>query len=134
MLSTALRNALVYKNCIISCVGKIDIPDIVGEIADLTLREEETSWTLIYGYFQDNMLLSLRTTDSDGDAGKIINRIVKGLGTGGGHKAMAGGQISLHNASAEDRKKVETKISNRFLNALKINENEFSRLIKTPIN
>ncbi|MCP4633471.1 MAG: phosphoesterase [candidate division Zixibacteria bacterium] len=134
MLTTALRNAKVYKNCIISCMGKIDIPDIVGEIADLTLREEDTSWTLIYGYYQDSILLSLRTTDSTGDAGKIMSRIVKGIGTGGGHRAMAGGQILFGNFSADDRKKTEIKISKRFLKALKIHSDDYQRLIKTPIN
>lgn len=131
MLGMALANATSHGHSIISCAGKIDIPDIIGEIADLTLRDENTRWSLCYGYFDNRILLSLRTSDADGNAGAVMSKIVKGKGTGGGHTAMAGGQIPMDKLSSSDEKKIGDLIKNRFLKALKISDREGSRLIES---
>ncbi|NQU42993.1 DHH family phosphoesterase, partial [bacterium] len=121
MLETALRNAGVYDPCcIITSMGEIGVPDIVGEMADLLLRDEETEWSLVYGFYDGQMLLSLRTADREGDAGRVIQRIVHGLGTGGGHRAMAGGQVRISNDSAEGRKEAEEIVRKRFLRSIRL--------------
>ena len=129
MLEAALRNADVYGPCVISCLGQIDVPDFAGEIADLLLRDEECMWTLCYGFYQDKMLLSIRTEIREANAGRMMQRVVKGLGTGGGHNAMAGGQIPLGNVTIPERRAIEELIRKRFLRALRASNRHVERLI-----
>ena len=113
MLMLGLANATLHGSCIVSNLGKISIPDMIGEVADLLLRDEECECTLCYGYFNDVMLLSMRTSDPDLDTGHIMSQIVEGIGTGGGHKMMAGGQIPAR--SATDLKHLQAVVVERFL-------------------
>jgi hypothetical protein len=41
------------------------------------------------------MHLSIRTGPLGEDAGLLVQEVIDGLGTGGGHGVMAGGQVSL---------------------------------------
>jgi nanoRNase/pAp phosphatase (c-di-AMP/oligoRNAs hydrolase) len=129
MLEAALRNADVYGSCIIACVGQIDVPDVVGEIADLLLRDEKSTWTLCYGFFEERLLLSIRTEVRGADAGRVMQRIVKGLGTGGGHNAMAGGQVQFEGKSIPERRAIEELIRKRFLRTLRATKRYGERLI-----
>lgn len=133
MLETALRNGRVYEErLILSCMGDIDIPDIVGEMADLFLRDEDSRWTLCYGYFHEHLLLSLRTADEKADAGDVMRQLVRGLGAGGGHKAMAGGQIPLPSPGSPARKEVVEKMQKRLFRVLKIKDTEGFPLTASP--
>ncbi len=46
MLSQALQNARVYGNSILTRIGQINNFDMIGELADLFLREDETNWLI----------------------------------------------------------------------------------------
>ena len=46
MLSEALQNARVYGNSILTRIGQINNFDMIGELADLFLREDETNWLI----------------------------------------------------------------------------------------
>lgn len=94
-IAMGLNNAHSAGNCVYTLLGSVDTPDIVSEIADLLLRDEETTWALCIGAYGDQLLLSLRTSDLQANAGKIMLRIVGKSGTGGGHSVMAGGQIPV---------------------------------------
>ncbi|MBM4025322.1 MAG: hypothetical protein FJ280_07935, partial [Planctomycetes bacterium] len=62
MLADALRNARVQGRAIITELGDIDNPDMIAEVADLLLREDETTWTMCTGYWRDKLLISIRTS------------------------------------------------------------------------
>ncbi|MFP4581649.1 MAG: DHH family phosphoesterase [Candidatus Sumerlaeia bacterium] len=129
MLSNALRNALVYGDAIIANVGKIDTPDIIGEMADLLLRDEESNCTLCYGFYEKRVLLSLRIENPDLDAGKVMRGIVSKMGTGGGHKTLAGGQIPLEDRSRAKREEIEAKILESYLKETKQSKEKPVRLV-----
>jgi nanoRNase/pAp phosphatase (c-di-AMP/oligoRNAs hydrolase) len=95
---------------------------MIGEVADLLLRHEAVDWVLCYGFFDGTMLTSLRTQDRNLDAGEVIGIMVKGIGTGGGHTNMAGGQIVMKRPGKRrlQKKEVEKVIRTRFLRVLKI--------------
>lgn len=118
MLSKALARAQVYGPAVVTSMGPIDIPDIVGEVADLLLRDEEANWALCFGTYKDAVLLSLRTSDRKADAGKVMRRIVDGWGRGGGHRAMAGGQFPLTAVGGRDWEQVEQEVVRRYLRGL----------------
>lgn len=129
MLMKGLESARVYAHSIISALGPIDNPDMIGEVADLLLRDEGTSWTMCSGLYEDKLLISVRTSDEDGRADKIIRRIVDGRGTGGGHCSYAGGQIPLPKATESEYKNLQSLIDRRFLTAIRTDRKEWSRLV-----
>jgi nanoRNase/pAp phosphatase (c-di-AMP/oligoRNAs hydrolase) len=143
MLTTALANTKLYGHCIICCIGDIDNPDMIGEVADLLLRHEEIDWVMCYGFYSDplrprneirQMLISLRTQDSRLEAGDVVRNIVYKLGTGGGHASMAGGQILLRKDERLRTKqaRLERLIRSRFLKALGIRSRKSRRLVQIP--
>jgi nanoRNase/pAp phosphatase (c-di-AMP/oligoRNAs hydrolase) len=134
MLTTALANTKVYEHCLICSIGDIDNPDMIGEVADLLLRHEEVDWAMCYGFFNDQLLISLRTQDSTLDAGDVARNIVEKLGTGGGHARMAGGQILLR---ADERltpkcARLERLIRGRFLKSIGIRTRKGRPLVLIP--
>ncbi len=130
MLTTALTNTRQYSHALISDIGEIDNPDMIGEVADLLLRHEQIDSVMCYGFSQCQILFSLRTKDNELQAGDIARKIVHKLGTGGGHETMAGGQISLAQCSKNKRKRMESMIRARFLKALKIRTRKNVPLVK----
>ncbi|HPS55787.1 MAG TPA: bifunctional oligoribonuclease/PAP phosphatase NrnA [Sedimentisphaerales bacterium] len=128
-LTEALNNAYVYENCVISNLGVTNNPDMIAEAADLLLRDENIESAICYGYCQDKLLFSVRTTVSLKIADKIAKYIAARRGTGGGHQTYAGGQIPLNNQTAPQLKKLEKVIRNKALHILSINCNGGKKLI-----
>jgi len=114
MLAKALAETRVCGECIVSNLGEIENPDMIGEVADLLLRNENSVWALAFGAFQGRVLLSLRTSLPDTDAGKVMRRLVGRRGSGGGHHASAGGQIPLKTDSQAERRRIDNDIRQRF--------------------
>jgi len=130
MLNDALRHAMVYGRCVLTNLGQIDNPDMIAEVADLLLRHEHVHWALCAGHYDGKMIVSVRTTDAAGDAGAVMRRIVSRLGAGGGHAAMAGGQIPLRKDTQTYRRALEKKIRDRYLRALGQAEQRGVRLVR----
>ncbi len=129
-LSDVLQNARIYASkVIVTTVGQTDNPDMIGETADLLLRDEQTNWSVCYGYYQNKMLISVRTEDPAGDAGKVVHKMVSRKGTGGGHVTYAGGQIPADGLSKTKIARLEKLVVKRLLKALNITETTFTQLI-----
>jgi nanoRNase/pAp phosphatase (c-di-AMP/oligoRNAs hydrolase) len=131
MLANALRNARVQGPAIITELGDIDNPDMIAEVADLLLREDETTWTMCTGYWNDKLLISLRTSDEGNLAGKVMRQVVARRGTGGGHQTYAGGQIPLIKGTKAERERIEKDIEERFLQAIGADGRSATRLVRT---
>ncbi|HPQ27358.1 MAG TPA: DHH family phosphoesterase [Desulfobacteraceae bacterium] len=125
----ALANSIQYSDVIISYMGSLNNPDIPAEMADFLLRMENIRWTLCIGEFKDDLILSVRTSRRGWMAGKIALRIVKGLGTGGGHEKAAGGKINIKDLTADERIQITRKVADRFLKILAANEGAGKPLI-----
>lgn len=91
---TALQNACLYGEVIISYIGAMNYPDMAAEMADMLLRMQGSRWVVCIGVYHDSMILSVRTYNRRG-AGQLVQQIVGARGSAGGHGAMAGGQILL---------------------------------------
>ena len=129
IMAVALKNARTYGNGVVTNLGVIDNPDMIGELADLLLRNEESEWAMCYGVYADTLLISLRTTVVQADAGKLMHRIVGRRGTGGGHSAMAGGQIPLNKTNQAGIRRIERNLVRRYLRVLKLKGSQGQRLI-----
>ena len=130
MLADALKNACVYGSAIVTNLGPIENPDMIAEVADMLLRDDTTDWVMVCGYFQQNMLISLRTEAEDAHAGKVIRRIVARKGSGGGHPSYAGGQIPLSDDTQKSKQKLEKTILNRFLKQVSADFRHETELIR----
>jgi nanoRNase/pAp phosphatase (c-di-AMP/oligoRNAs hydrolase) len=117
-LREALDKAVVHGNRIVSDLGELDSPEMVAEAADLLLRAEGVSWTMCFGLIDGWIHLSLRTSDREGNAGKIARNLGGRRGFGGGHQALAAAQIPIPNG--RNRRDVRTMLrglTKRFLKA-----------------
>lgn len=118
-LRTALDEAKVHGNRIVSFLGQMESPEMIAEAADLLLRAEEVDWTMTIGVVKDWLHISLRTTDRDRHAGRIARNLAGRRGFGGGHQALAAAQIPLNGVNDSERqiRKMVRDLSKRFLRA-----------------
>ncbi len=130
MLADALRNARCQGPAIMTELGDVDNPDMIAEVADLLLREDETTWTMCTGYWHDKLLISLRTSEESNLAEKVIRHIVARHGTGGGHLTYAGGQIPLTKGTKKEREKLEREVSRKFLDAIGVSDGQGTPLVR----
>jgi len=94
-LDEALKHAVCYGSAIVTTLGAVDNPDMIAEVADLLLRDEETTWTMCMGVYEETLHISLRSRQEGARADRVIRRVVARRGTGGGHALYAGGQIPV---------------------------------------
>jgi len=96
---TALRNALdaarIYGNRVVSYLGRLENQEMIAESADLLLRVEGVSWSVCFGVVGEWLHASLRTGDSELNAGHVARRLAGRHGYGGGHHTLAAVQIPL---------------------------------------
>jgi nanoRNase/pAp phosphatase (c-di-AMP/oligoRNAs hydrolase) len=130
MLADALRNARIQGPAIITELGDIDNPDMIAEVADLLLREDETTWTMCTGYWNEKLLISIRTSEESNSAERVVKRMVARKGTGGGHLTYAGGQIPLKKGTKTERQALEKHIERKFLKGIGAGTEQNIRLVK----
>ena len=118
VLADGLKNAQVCGNAVITWLGDLENPDMVGEMADILLRDDETNWVLVYGDFGGKLILSVRTEQDKVHADKVIRHIVGKHGTGGGHPSYAGGQMPYPADNPRQKEKLRKLIEKRFLEAV----------------
>jgi nanoRNase/pAp phosphatase (c-di-AMP/oligoRNAs hydrolase) len=119
-LHEALERLESADSLILSHLGVVEQPDIVPEIADLLLRMEGKTWSLVTGYFGERLYLSIRTTNTRADAGSVMRRLVGRLGKGGGHGRMAGGWVDASRVTtAAERRNLQRRLGLRLARELR---------------
>ena len=96
----------------------IDHPEIVAEIADFLMRVEGVEIVLGLGCYNEEGVLSMRTSHQETHAGILMQEVIKGLGTGGGHSMTAGGQVRPLPSDAAKQKALEEALAKRLAGAL----------------
>ncbi|HEX4960036.1 MAG TPA: DHH family phosphoesterase [Thermoanaerobaculia bacterium] len=128
-LHDALENLESVDSLILTHLGAIEQPDIVPEIADLLLRMAGKTWSLVTGYHQDRLYLSIRTTNTRADAGSLMRRLLGRRGKGGGHGMIAGGWIDATKMTAPaERRELQRKLGTRLARELKKNPEKMARV------
>jgi nanoRNase/pAp phosphatase (c-di-AMP/oligoRNAs hydrolase) len=125
----AVKLAELLKGARSLLVVMQDNPDMIGEVADLLLRDEDIIWTMCSGFYQGRLLISIRSLDENGRADKIVRSVVARKGAGGGHHSYAGGQIPLPEGTEAERRNLLKLIQRRFLKAVGADDKESSRLV-----
>jgi nanoRNase/pAp phosphatase (c-di-AMP/oligoRNAs hydrolase) len=115
---TGLKNAKIYNNALIFNLYNIDHPEIVAEIADFLMRVEGIEIVLGLGCYHNEGVLSMRTSQAETHAGILMQKVIKGLGTGGGHSMTAGGQVRPLESVRGSLGALEYELTGRLLRAL----------------
>ncbi len=87
----------------ISLLFDMQRPDMAAEVADLLMRMENVAWVVCLGIFQDQGVMSVRASDSNAKAGRLVRIIAGRNGSAGGHNTMAGGRIHLPDKTPAER-------------------------------
>ncbi|TNF74886.1 MAG: hypothetical protein EP299_06755 [Acidobacteria bacterium] len=127
-LHDALDSLETVGTLVVSHLGEVDQPDIVPEIADLLLRMKGKTWSLCSGYFGDRLYLSIRTTNSRADAGRLIRRLIGRRGKGGGHGTMAGGWMTSGDPNSTQPETLPRQVATRLAKMLKKNPDKLAPL------
>lgn len=117
-LQDAIQNAQLVGNTIVTRVGSVGNPDMIPEIADLMLRADGIAWVLCIGHYREGIYLSIRTTNTRKDAGKMMKIMMREKGSGGGHGLMAGGKIPAPDLEPWQIHEIEDQVENHFLRLL----------------
>lgn len=117
---SAIENALVYGEVLVFNLYQIDNPDLVAELADFLLRQEGIQYVLGMGWFEGMGILSMRSLYPDAKLGKVIQQMVDGLGTAGGHGMVAGGQIRQMAEDEAAQQELERLLTRRMFKALEL--------------
>ena len=115
----AIKNAVIYKDVIVSDVDKIDNPDSLAEMADLLVRLEGITWSLCLGMFQDNVYFSVRTKKARGRADRIVQKMVQKIGSAGGHNMIAAGKVDHSFIQQNNHAATVNILISRFLKEIK---------------
>lgn len=116
--SNAIKNIRIFDNIGIADIGA-DCPDsLLGTVSDFIMSLKEVEFSVVYSARKGGVKFSVRNETSHWDAGKIIMTVLNGLGSGGGHKSMAGGFIPQAAADALGPD-FHSLIENRILDTLK---------------
>ena len=128
-LHQGLENLESVETLIISHLGRVEQPDIVPEIADLLLRMEGKTWSLTTGLYGDRVYLSMRTSNSRADAGRLMRRIVGRRGKGGGHGTTAGGWAPITAGYADAPETLQRQLARRLARVLKKNPEKIGPVV-----
>ena len=129
-LAHALLRCRLYDSVAICAFGPVESPDVLSEMADLFLRIEGVRWVLCHGIYDHQLHLSARTVLRRGTAGDVMNALLDGIGEGGGHDMMAGGQADLPADGQMDDMCREIEL--KFLRALDIQSRTPEPLVPNP--
>ena len=120
--SLSLMDLAVFREAINSCemvndfcfipVHKECSPEVAALVADFFLNLREVHFAVVLVPDQEEYRISVRSKDLGKPADVVIRQTLKGIGSGGGHVHMGGGQIPI------DLFPGEQALRQRFIDAL----------------
>ncbi len=128
-LALAMQNTFVYDDAALCFLPRASGAEIVGEVADLLVRCRGIRRVLCAAVVDDDLVFSARAAQNSGNAARLLQMTLKGIGGCGGHTHRAGGKIS----GAANRQKIGDdllgELRERWLSACKIDRQRGTRLV-----
>lgn len=114
----AIRTISIYENVGFAKIG-FDCPDgLIAMISDFILGLDVVEFSVVYAERDGGLKFSVRNETAYCHAGTVTQRVLAGLGGGGGHFSMAGGLILKENMSLLGPN-IDFTIKNKFLEEIK---------------
>jgi single-stranded DNA-specific DHH superfamily exonuclease len=101
---------------------ELPYPDFAAQMADFLLRVRHMSWSLCLGTYKDVLFVSIRTSNTQADASKIIKRIIPKHGASGGHDMIAGGQVKIDKSDRSKVRSIKNEVILKMIRALHYND------------
>jgi nanoRNase/pAp phosphatase (c-di-AMP/oligoRNAs hydrolase) len=116
-LGRALKRAKRHGSLVMALLGVVSNPEMIAEMADFFLRMENCHWSVVGGAYEGKYYVSLRTQYRP--AYPLLERVLQGDGSFGGHGGIAGGQVPLDPDNPDDdRRRLERRMRARALHLL----------------
>ena len=93
MLKQAINRSRIYDYLVVCPLGDVPYPELPAEIADFLIFRSQVDISFVMGRHGQDLYLSMRSLHRNINSADMMQGILKGLGTGGGHEIMAGGKI-----------------------------------------
>jgi nanoRNase/pAp phosphatase (c-di-AMP/oligoRNAs hydrolase) len=94
-IADAISNREVRGAVLISHVGRTRERDALPQAADYLATLEGIETAIVFGIIDDAIHISGRSTDARTNIGDVLGAAFDGVGSAGGHREMAGGEIPL---------------------------------------
>jgi nanoRNase/pAp phosphatase (c-di-AMP/oligoRNAs hydrolase) len=94
-IADAIRNRVVRGSVLLTHVGRTDERDALPQAADYLATLEGVDTAIVFGIVEDAIHLSARSTDARVHLGDVLADAFSDIGSAGGHREMAGGEIPL---------------------------------------
>ncbi len=94
-IADAIHNRVVRGGTLVSHVGRTSERDALPQAADYLATVEGVQTAVVFGLVNDTVHLSARSTDARVHVGETLDRAFGDLGSAGGHREMAGGELPL---------------------------------------
>ncbi|MCP3918215.1 MAG: hypothetical protein GY711_21910 [bacterium] len=114
----ALSRARQHGPLVLALMGKVENPESVAEMADFFLRMKGCSWVVAGAAYGDEYVLSLRTDYAFGKAYPLMERVLRGEGSFGGHGHIAGGRICMSDDGESTVKSIERRLRTNALEVI----------------
>ncbi len=129
VFAEGLQSAVIYDGAVVSHLSEIDSLEKPAVLADTLLRYDRAVWSLVTAPHRDRVMASLRTSSPTLMAADVMQKMLRGIGEGGGHRAKAGGSVLLKEGTAAEIEKVRTTLRRRFLRAVGMGKARANRLV-----
>ena len=83
-------------------MGKVENPDILVIVADFFMRVHGVSWVVVSGEYDDKLIAIFRGDGLRKDMGKYAHSLLGEIGSAGGHKEAARGEVPLSALNGDD--------------------------------
>jgi nanoRNase/pAp phosphatase (c-di-AMP/oligoRNAs hydrolase) len=91
----AYRGGTLVDQVFCGFIGTSPREDFIPYVADFFLQLEDVKWTIIAGIVNDLLIISVRNLGYSKNAGEFARRYFSGIGSAGGHRAMAKAVIPM---------------------------------------
>jgi nanoRNase/pAp phosphatase (c-di-AMP/oligoRNAs hydrolase) len=85
----AHRGGALADQVFCAFIGPTPREDFITYVADFFLQLEDVKWTVIAGVVNDSLVVAVRNLGYTKNAGEFVRRFFAGMGSAGGHRAMA---------------------------------------------
>ena len=93
----AHRGGALADQVFCAFLGPTPREDFITYVADFFLQLEAVKWTVVAGIVNDQLIVSVRNLGYTKNAGEFVRRFFSGIGSAGGHRAMAKAVVPMAN-------------------------------------
>ena len=115
-LDRALHETYSLDGLVIARLGTMSYPDMAAEMADFLRRLDGVRVIVAVGQYEGEVIVSVRSPESGIKLDELVQAVVRGDGSAGGHDHMAAGRVPAGLAGSPEA--TEEEMIRRFREAL----------------